>query len=232
MLHQPLDILFALQQLASSQPEGLQGMFDTEHAGAMGYSFDGYNALALSGARIDPQHYLGLCKDPLETKKTVGYWFEGSYNCWLAQKWDSFAAETGEKMTNSTDGLWQPITDPRIQAVMPLAADGYYLFGDKGLAAIRVPAMFIIGTNDTVYAENALIFDHYGSTDKTLISIINRDHLAVIDDPEIRLRLRHFAVAFFGYQLQGKQEYADYYSKESVNRLDGMAWGVIEGNSP
>jgi hypothetical protein len=44
-------------------------------------------------------------------------------------------------MTNSTDGLWQPITDPRIQAVMPLAAVGYYLFEDKGLAAVKLDCL-------------------------------------------------------------------------------------------
>ena len=29
--------------------------------GVLGYSFDGYNSLALSGARIDPKFYLEQC---------------------------------------------------------------------------------------------------------------------------------------------------------------------------
>ncbi len=53
MIDQPLDILFALDRVASGPPDGLEGMLDTEHAGVIGYSFDGYNALAMSGARID-----------------------------------------------------------------------------------------------------------------------------------------------------------------------------------
>ena len=64
MIDQPLDILFALDQIASNPPVELEGLIDTEHVGAIGYSFDGYNALALSGERIDPDHYLSQCPDP------------------------------------------------------------------------------------------------------------------------------------------------------------------------
>ena len=41
--------------------KGLEGMIDAEYAGVMGYSFDGYNALAMSGARVDPEFYLSQC---------------------------------------------------------------------------------------------------------------------------------------------------------------------------
>lgn len=44
MIHQPLDILFALDQVASNPPEELVGMINAEHTGVIGYSFDGYNA--------------------------------------------------------------------------------------------------------------------------------------------------------------------------------------------
>ncbi|MGD9092899.1 MAG: hypothetical protein PVF74_08615, partial [Anaerolineales bacterium] len=40
MYQQPLDLLFALDQVASHPPDGLEGMIDTEQAGAIGYSFD------------------------------------------------------------------------------------------------------------------------------------------------------------------------------------------------
>jgi predicted dienelactone hydrolase len=41
MIDQPLDIQFALDQVASNPPEELEAMIDAEHAGAIGYSFDG-----------------------------------------------------------------------------------------------------------------------------------------------------------------------------------------------
>jgi hypothetical protein len=228
MLHQPLDILFALDQVAASPPQGLEGMFAAENAGAIGYSFDGYNALLLSGARIDPQHYLELCQDPEQTKNSIDYWFEDWYNCGLAGQWDSFTAEAGEELTTSEDGLWQPVTDPRIKAVMPLAADGYYLFGDKGLAAVKVPAMFIAGENDDLYAENVLIYQHLGTPpeDKVFLTVLDRDHVSVIVEPATVQRLRHFANAFFGYYLQDKEDYSDYFSEEFVNQQEHILWGL------
>ena len=53
-IDQPLDILFALDQVATNPPEGLEGLINAEMAGSIGYSFDGFNSLAMSGARIPP----------------------------------------------------------------------------------------------------------------------------------------------------------------------------------
>jgi hypothetical protein len=40
---------------------GLQGLIDAEHAGALGYSFDGCIPLALHGVRVDPEFDLAKC---------------------------------------------------------------------------------------------------------------------------------------------------------------------------
>jgi len=61
-IDQPLDILFALNQVAKSPIQGLEGMINTETVGTLGYSFDGTNSLLLSGARIDPEYYLSYCQ--------------------------------------------------------------------------------------------------------------------------------------------------------------------------
>ena len=227
LIQQPLDILFALDQVVTNPPEGLEGTIDAERSGAIGYSFDGYNALALSGARVDPQFYLGLCEDPIQTKQNSSFWFEGSYHCMPAVKWDLYIAAAGERAEVDPDALWQPFTDERIKAVMPMACEGWWLFGEKGLAAVEVPALFLAATNDFLYPENALIFEHLGSQDKTFISILNRDHM-IVYDPEMLLRMRHFATAFFSYYLQGKTEYGQYFSQEFVDQLEGMQWGVLD----
>lgn len=227
MLHQPLDILFALEQVASNPPQGFEGMIDAEHAGATGYSFDGFNTLMLSGTRIDPQLYLELCADPEQTKQSVTYWFEGWYNCGLAGQWDSFSADAGKELTSSQDGLWQPVTDERIRAVMPMAADGFYLFGEKGLAFEDRPALMIAGSVDELYAENALIFEHLGTPDKALITFIGKGHMMIYDSKMVT-RMAHFMVAFFGYHLQGREEFARYFSEDFVSQFDDLAWGVYK----
>jgi predicted dienelactone hydrolase len=228
MIEQPLDILFALDQVASDPPKELEGMIDAEHAGALGYSFDGTNALVLGGTRIDPEFYLAQCASADATAEAILSLFPNRYQCAGASEWDEFAAHAGEAITISENGLWQPITDARIRAVMPLAGEGWLLFGDRGLAAVDRPTLILVATQDELYAENTLIYELLGTPDKALISFVGQDHMMVYD-PEMVARMAHFAVAFFGYHLQGREELAQYFSEEFVARFYDLAWGVYEG---
>jgi predicted dienelactone hydrolase len=226
MIEQPLDILFALDQVASSPLENLEGMIDAERAGAIGYSFDGYNALALSGARIDPEYYLAQCPTPDATTEAILSGLS-AFGCTPAGAWEEFAAHAGEAITASEDGLWQPMTDARIRAVMPLAGEGWWLFGARGLAAVDRPTLIIVATQDELYPENTLIFEHLGTPDKALISFAGQDHMMVYDNKAVA-RMAHFAVAFFGYHLQGHQDLAWYFSEDFVAQHDDLAWGVYQ----
>jgi len=225
MIDQPLDILFALEMVASQPLEGLEGMIDAEHAGATGYSFDGYNAYALSGARIDPQHYLPQCPTPDPTVEAIKLAGMSAFDCGPSRRWAEFMAHAGVAITASDDGLWQPMTDERIRAVMPLAGEGYWLFGKRGLAAVDRPALVLVGTEDGLYLDNSIIFEHLGTPDKALISFVGQSH-GMIFDQQMVARLAHFMVAFFGYHLQGRQEMAQYFSEELVAQHDDLAWGV------
>jgi len=226
MFEQPLDILFALNQVASNPPEGLEGMIDAEHAGAIGYSFDGYNSLALSGARIDPEYYLAQCPTPDAATEAILSGLS-AFGCAPAGAWHEFAAHAGEAITAGEDGMWQPMTDERIRAVMPLAGEGWWLFGARGLAAVDRPALILVATEDELYPENALIFEHLGTPNKALISFVGQDHMMVYDNKAVA-RMAHFAVAFFGYHLQGRQDLAWYFSEDFVAQHDDLAWGVYQ----
>jgi len=224
-IDQPLDILFALEQVAANPPEGLEGMIDAERAGAVGYSFDGFNTLAMSGARVDPEHYLAQCPTPDATTAAVVSELS-AFSCGPAEDWTAFAAHAGEGITASDDGLWQPMTDERIRAVMPMAGEGWWLFGPRGLAAVDRPTLMLAGTKDELYPENALIFERLGAPDKAMISFLGQDHFSTIFEPEMAARMAHFAVAFFGHHLQGREELAQYYSEAFVAGHDDLAWGV------
>jgi hypothetical protein len=225
-ISQPLDILFALDQIASNPPEGLEDVIDAEHAGAIGYSFDGYNTLAMSGARIDPEYYLAQCPTPDTTTAAILSGMS-AFGCAPADAWDEFAAHAGEAITASEDGLWQPMTDERIRAVMPMAGEGWWLFGERGLAAVNRPALILVATEDELYPENALIFEHLGTPDKTLISFVGLTHMMVYDNKAVA-RMAHFAVAFFGCHLQGRQDLAWHFSEDFVAQHDDLAWGVYQ----
>lgn len=72
-------------------------------------------------------------------------------------------------------------TDQRspIRAVMPMASEGWWLYGEKGLAAVQVPVLSLAATNGELYAEKALIFEYLGSDKETFITILNRDHMII-----------------------------------------------------
>jgi predicted dienelactone hydrolase len=226
MLDYPRETLYVLDQLATQTLPGLEGMIDAEHTGYLGYSFDGTNALFLSGARVDPELYLSECaKKPEDT--TLPTWSMENI-CVAAQNWEEFAAHGGEYAANLQDGLWQPLTDPRIKAVMPMAGEGAWLFGERGLAAVQVPILMIIGSKDEwAYWENEYIFDHLGSPDRAYIVFTGQTHKSMFD-PEPLGRWKHFITAFFGHRLQGKEDYAGLYSGDFVVQHEGLSWRVLQ----
>ena len=230
LFNQPLDILFALDKVAAHPLEGLEGMIDADHAGVMGYSFDGYNALAMSGARVDPEYYLSLCANASAIQPPLPDWAIRLY-CDPANRWDEFSTQAGPALTSSSDGLWQAMTDERIHAVVPMAPEGAMLFGERGLEEVDRPTLILAGTKDTgcdYNRESVFIYEHLGTPDKTLISFIDETHDMLFGD-EPYLQMKHFVTAFFGYHLQGREKYQKYFSEDVVNRLEDMAWGVYKG---
>ncbi len=226
LIDYPRRIISALDQLSNNVPEGFQGIIDTNNTGAMGYSFDGYNALALGGARVDPEQYKQRCENAKPSEIMEKWWID--YICAPIEDWESFSKNAGAKITTSSDGLWQPVTDSRIRAVMPMAPEGAWLFGERGLAAVDRPVLIIGATGDTINyydLEAAYIYKNLGEQDRSMISFINQGHMMIYEtNPVANMKL--FAVAFFGDKLQGKSEYAKYYSEEFINTYNDLYWGV------
>jgi predicted dienelactone hydrolase len=226
LIDQPLDILFALHQVALNPLKGLEGIIDAEHAGVMGYSFDGYNSLAMSGVRVDPEYYLEFCANP----SLEEHWIRWGY-CEPANVWEEFSDHAGSAITTSNDGLWQPMTDERIRAVMPMAPDGAILFGERGLSSIDRPTLIIGATEDDIctYKHEAVyIFEHISESNRTMISFVGKGHMMIYNASQVS-RMKHFATAFFGFYLQGREDYREYFSEEFVSQFADLAWGVYEG---
>ena len=225
----PLDFLYALDLFTSNPPEGLEGMLDTDRVGVAGYSSDGLFTLALGGARVNPEYYLSQCAQaPNMDPPLSPFWTD--YFCKLSQRWDEFSSQVSAEITTVSDGLWQPTSDDRILAVMPMAPDSAWLYGPEGLAAIHVPSLIIAGTADDIVSykmTSCYVHEHLVNSDTALISFIGRNHMMVEDEEVIR-RINHFAVAFFGYYLQGREDLARYFSEEFVAQYNDLAWGVYE----
>jgi predicted dienelactone hydrolase len=227
----PLDFLFALDVLTSNPPEGLEGILDTDRVGVAGYSSDGFFSLALGGARINPEYYFSQCAQTPNMDPPLSP-FLIEYFCSLTERWDEFSSQVGPEISTVSDGLWQPTTDDRILAVMPMAPDSAWLYGPEGLAAIHIPSLIIAGTADDLVSyemASCYIYEHLVNSDRVLISFIGRGHM-MVEDEEVISRIDHFAVAFFGYYLQGREDLARYFLEDFVAQQYDLAWGVYEGN--
>ena len=157
------------------------------------------------------------------------WWID--YICDMEDVWDKFSAHAGEAITGSDDGLWQPMTDERIRAVMPLVPEGAWLFGERGLAAVNRPTLIVAATEDAINPyelEAAYLKEHLGTDVGSMISFVGESHDMAFEARPAE-GMKHFAVAFFGYHLQGLEELAQYFSEDFVAQHDDLAWGVYEG---
>jgi predicted dienelactone hydrolase len=221
------DFLFTLDRISSEPPIELEGMMDTDTVGVTGYSYGGDISLTMSGARIDLEFYRSQCAQISVLVPEPMQWVYSDYYC-LDANWENFVAYMGEDITSSNDGLWQPLTDERIRAVMPMAPTVSWYFGERGLAAVDRPTLLIWGTkDDTSYLiEAGYTFEHLIIPDRYLISFIGYTHTMLPESEIGTARIRHFATAFFGYYLQGRTEYAEYFSEDFVSQFEDLFWGV------
>jgi predicted dienelactone hydrolase len=222
------DFLFSLDRISSTIPEGLENLLDTDRVGVTGFSYGGDVSLAMSGARIDPDFYLSQCSQMTTLVPATLQWVYTDWVCLDYSHWDAFVSYAGEEITSSEDGLWQPMADPRIRAVMPMAPSVSWYYGERGLAAVDRPTLILWGTKDDLASyefEAEYTFGNIGTPDRFLISFVGRTHSMTFAEDAI-LRMRHFATAFFGYYLQGREDYAEYFSEDFVTQFDDLAWGL------
>ena len=224
------DFLFALEQIGSNPPKGLEGMLDSDHVGVTGYSYGGDIALTIGGARLDPDFYLSQCSQISSIVPEEYQWVYRDYYCFEADNWDDYVTYAGKEITTSEDGLWQPLTDPRIKAIMPMAPTVSWYYGERGLGVVNMPTLLVWGTKDDLspyLLEAPFTYENLGSKEKLLISFIGRTHmLPQLEDAVFQVK--HFTTAFFGYYLQGKEEYAEYFSEDFVSQNKAFHWGVFK----
>ena len=222
------DHLFALDRIAAGDLAGTAGLLDPNKAGVLGYSFDSTPPLQLSGARMDPAFFLSRCAEVAEKDPDLyRTWVVPWGICVLAERWADWVALAGPAITESSDGLWQPLADPRIRAVMPMAPDIYWLFGPDGLAAVDRPMLLLANSDDvdSPYHFAVDIADAVPPQFGVMITFVGKGHNLILDEQDLG-HIRHLMVAFFGYHLLGRQDYAPLFSEEFVKQHPELAWGA------
>lgn len=233
MIDFPLDLVFGLDLLEGGELGVPAGAVDTRRTGVVGHSFGSWNALALAGARVDPQHLARTCAERPEGWSD-NWW---SYVCGEPERWAGFEARAREVGLASAAGLWEPFGDAPVQAAMALGPEGFDLTGPTGLAGVRVPVL-LVGAgademNDYVPATTEL-FAHL--PDAELITFVGALHLWVFMR-DAQAHLRRFALAFFDVHLQGGTAWAGILTQAFVEDVaptlggrsgfEGLAWGVV-----
>jgi predicted dienelactone hydrolase len=195
-------------------------LIDFEHVGVTGYSLGGLTALLFSGAQIDPLSRDTYCTT---TEKP------GPIICdFGVDVWQDMLRARAQIEPKPVEGKpWPPYTDKRIVAVMPIAPCFGPFFGERGLANAALPTLIIGLKQDEkcIYERDALfMYEHLGSANRALLTVFKQGHDDAVFNSKPQKIFNHFAVAFFGYHLQGKTDYAQYLTAKFVSGFDNMKW--------
>ncbi len=215
MVDYPVDLMVALDGLESLESQDpISGLADTRRTGVIDYSFGSWTALMLAGGRVNPSYYEATCVAP-PTAWTES-WFD--YVCGSPEGWREMTAHAVEAGVAATDGLWQPIGDDRINAVMPMAPEGYDLLGPDGIASISIPVLYVAAGDDAMNPYDLAAVPLYEATNPASASMITLTDIghSMIFDPDAQIQFKRFSLAFFGYHLAGTAEYGPALTEEFV----------------
>jgi predicted dienelactone hydrolase len=218
----PLDIQHVVEQLAILANDGKAPPVDTEQLGILGVSLGGMTALQMGGMHMDwPATQESACA---AAHFAPSLCLTEEYRETVLALWEQYG-------TQDENGLWYIPTDLNIRAIAAAAPCCVRLFGERGLATADVPLLLLHGTADAADSdyeeEGVYAYEHYGSEDRALVSFIDGDHYFGIRDPH-KPRFKHLLAAFFGYYLQGREDYAEYLTEDYVNSIEGLVWGHYE----
>lgn len=180
----PLDVSFMLDILAGEQPLG--------PVGAAGFSFGGFTAAALAGARIDPVALAGV--------------FAGTLPVPDIPEYPGVLAELRRKvppgeLAAAAERAGDDLSDPRIRAVFQVAPGWGPFVTAESLAAIRVPVEIRWGGADTIvpFADIEPYLTHIPEASGCSAgpAVRHEDYFEPDADPAIRDRAGAEAAAFF-----------------------------------
>lgn len=170
----PQDIQAVLVYVDAQAEAGgaLEGLIDAETVAVVGHSYGGYTALAMAGAQFDTGAFTATCD---------AAYASGDPAAWLCDELYPHMADMAELagLDSIPEGLWPAQSDPRVDAIVPLAGDALF-FGQPGLAEITVPVMAIGGTLDTdspfMWSTHPT-YEYASSTRKVRIALHDAEHM-------------------------------------------------------
>ncbi len=230
------EIDYAVNLTAAGGP--LTWLIDTDQVGVFGWSGGGETALVIGGARLDLDNFRAWC----DANKADGQ-FPDTDCVDILDHEAELAALAGLKETPK--GLWPDWSDPRVDAVIGLAAGGVAeggLLSTASLQRVHVPTLLLIGSGDTAVGPTYRSFQPYqklAAERKAEVVFANAEHMlffvpckdapAVVtlgfpmfcSDPVWDMDrahdlVNHFVTAFLLAELKGDAEAAKALAPENV----------------
>ncbi|MEA3335162.1 MAG: serine hydrolase [Chloroflexota bacterium] len=215
--------------------EPFEGMIDMERVAITGSSFGGETALEMGGARFNlAKMFDEYCRvHPGEPDDPMNICVE------LAAHTDEIAQLAG--LEAMPEGLWPDWSDPRIDAIIPMAPD-VAMFGFDGLQQVDKPMLLMIGSADdlvgpaidyysayeTIGSERKIqvVFENgwhglYGNAIEAMPALLDAGIGfffvdAVWDLDRAHDLINHFATAFLEAELKGDEAAAAVLAPEAV----------------
>lgn len=157
--------------MLSAQDGKLAGAIDTSRIGVWGLSTGGTTAFQAAGAQVDLKALDAWCAANKED-------FKADETCQFVGHEQAIATHYG--VSDPFAAPMPPIWDTRVAALVAAAPGGeLHAFGDKGIAAVKLPTLIMVASDDTVVSPkfNALwAYDGIGSQDKALATFDHGGH--------------------------------------------------------
>ncbi|MGW1755822.1 alpha/beta hydrolase family protein [Streptomyces mirabilis] len=183
----PRDVSFVLDVLAREQPLG--------PVGTAGFSLGGYTAVALAGARVDPQILWAVLTGAVPLPEIPE--FPGALEA-LRKKYPQ-----DESSRRALDAAAADLSDPRVRAVFQVAPGVGGLVTPQSLATVQVPVDIRWGGADTVNpyeVDTRPYLEHIPTArGRSAGPDVRHDDFFAPEpaDPAVRVRVGKEAAAFF-----------------------------------
>ncbi|MEM0979190.1 MAG: alpha/beta fold hydrolase [Cyanobacteria bacterium P01_H01_bin.58] len=168
-VERPRDVSFILDRLEDLNNRSLfmQGRLNLAQVTLIGHSLGGYTGLVLAGGRLNPVALENACADLAVGASSPADWLQCA--------------------ATETDFPVGDLQDDRITQLVVMNPLTGKIFGEAGLRRVRVPTLFLTGTNDGIasVSDQQLQAFNQLSGPRSLIAVIGGTHLSVGDPSNI-----------------------------------------------
>lgn len=235
MIYRPQDVSRQIDYAETLNTGEMSGMIDLEHIGVFGVSFGGYTALMAGGTQLDMTYFRTWCADKADDPACLS----------LLNHQTEMAALAG--LETVPEGLWPSLSDPRVDAIVPIVPGMSEAIGQEGVKHIKVPVMLIGSGADQMASpeENMMLYENMAGK-KTHVWFENANHLLIgglcpeawqpifeyCSDPVWDLDrahdlYNHFITAFFLAELKGDADAAAALAPDVV-QFTGITYDTTE----